>query len=152
MLWEFLALKCSVFQNFDFFRSSIDRICLSIDRKCDKNLGLNLLGSIAARLILDQSNMFFDRSKLIFDWLKFESWFLLKKKIKKKGFFACVHHFFKTFPHFLSSFDQIYIYIYFYFLFSALIFQGFLSSCPSKSLLTLLFQLIHIFHAFFMWF
>ena len=52
----------------------------------------------------------------------------------------------------LLIWSNIYIYIYFYFLFSALIFQGFLSSCPSKSLLTLLFQLIHIFHAFFMWF
>ena len=54
----------------------IDQICLSTDRKFDKNLGLNLHGSIDAWLMLDQLNMFFNRSNLIFDWLKFESWVL----------------------------------------------------------------------------
>ena len=48
MLWEVSALKCSIFQTTDFSRFLINRTCCSIDRKCDKNFGYNLSGSIGA--------------------------------------------------------------------------------------------------------
>ena len=51
VLWGVFALNCFVFQKFEFSRFLIDRIYLSIDWKCDKNLGYNLPGSIGARLI-----------------------------------------------------------------------------------------------------
>ena len=37
VLWGVSALNCSIFQKFDFSRFSIDRICLSTNRNCDKN-------------------------------------------------------------------------------------------------------------------
>ena len=36
----------------NFSRFLIDRTCCSTDKKCDKNFGYNLLGSIGARLVL----------------------------------------------------------------------------------------------------
>ena len=50
-----------------FSRFSIDQLCCSTSWNWDKNFGLNMLGSIGARLMLDWSNLFFDRSKLNFD-------------------------------------------------------------------------------------
>ena len=65
-----------VFQNCHFSRFSIDWCYFSTDQNCDKNVGLNLPGSIGARLILDRLNLFLDRSKLNFNWSKFKSWVL----------------------------------------------------------------------------
>ena len=45
------CIKCFVFQKFDFSRFLIDRTCCLTDRKCDKNFGYNLPGSIGAGLI-----------------------------------------------------------------------------------------------------
>ena len=66
MLWGVSALKCYVFQKTAFSRFSIDRTCCSIDQKCDKKLGLNLPNSIGSQLVLDWSNVIFDRSNLFF--------------------------------------------------------------------------------------
>ena len=68
----------------------IDRIYLSIDRKCDKNLGYNLPGSIAARSMLDLSNLIFDRLKIV-------------RKFFKTKIFSCVLLFIQTFQKLLSS-------------------------------------------------
>ena len=79
MLWGVFALKCFVFQKFDFSRFSIDRICLSTNRNCDKNFGLNLPSSIGIQSIEYQSSQAdsnqnfyhnFDRSRDRFDWSK----------------------------------------------------------------------------------
>ena len=61
------APKCYVFQKNDFSRFSINRTCCSTDRKCDKNFGFYLLGSIGARLVLDGWKLIFDQSNLIFN-------------------------------------------------------------------------------------
>ena len=45
------CIKLLCFQKFKFSRFSIDRICCSTNRNCDKNFGLNLLSSIGAQLI-----------------------------------------------------------------------------------------------------
>ena len=60
------SLKCYIFQKTAFSRFSIDWTCCSTDRKCDKKLGLNLLGSISSRLVLDLSNVIFDWLNLFF--------------------------------------------------------------------------------------
>ena len=50
--FEWFPHKTSfVFQKFQFSRFSIDRIYFLIDKKCIKNFGLNLPGSIGARSI-----------------------------------------------------------------------------------------------------
>ena len=48
---EILCLRSFCIKLLCFFRFSIDRICCSTYRKCDKNFGLNLPGSIDAQLI-----------------------------------------------------------------------------------------------------
>ena len=51
-LFEWFMHKTSfVFQKFQFSKFSIDQIYFSTDRKCVKNFGLNLPGSIGARSI-----------------------------------------------------------------------------------------------------
>ena len=45
------CINCSIFQKFEFSRFSIDWSCCLTDRDCDKKFGLNMLGSIGARLI-----------------------------------------------------------------------------------------------------
>ena len=51
------ALNCSVFQKFEFSRFSTNRRCFSIDQKCVKIFGLNLLISIGIRSMLDRSKL-----------------------------------------------------------------------------------------------
>ena len=142
MLWGVFALKCSIFQKTTFSRFLIDRTCSSTDWKCDKKLGLNLLGSISSRLVLDWSNMIFDRSNLFFQPIENRSESFLK------GFSHVIHHTVHTFSkalspllgpihlksilcHFLPNFSQ-----------------GFLYLSAGKTLLPLLFHFIYIFHAF----
>ena len=48
---EFLHKIAPFFKKKKFSKFSIDRICCSTYRKCDKNFGLNLPGSIGTRLI-----------------------------------------------------------------------------------------------------
>ena len=48
---EILCLRSFCIKLLCFFRFLIDRICCSTYRKCDKNFGLNLPGSIDAQLI-----------------------------------------------------------------------------------------------------
>ena len=67
----FLHKTRTVFQKFNFSRFSIDWVCFSTDQKCLNFLSLVLPGSIDARLVLNQSNLFFDWSKPIFDQPKF---------------------------------------------------------------------------------
>ena len=66
-------------KNLSFPDFLIDRSSYSTDQNCDKNIGLNLLSSIGARLMLDRSNLFFYQSKLNFDWSKFGQWVFLKR-------------------------------------------------------------------------
>ena len=47
-------IKMLCFSNIWFFQISIDQTCCSTDRKCIKILGLNLLGSIGIRSMLDR--------------------------------------------------------------------------------------------------
>ena len=137
MFWVVSTLACSIFSRF-----SIDQTCCSNNRKCDKNFGYNLLGSISARLMLDWSNMFFDRLNLIFDRSKFVLW------VFKKVLHSCVLHTIHIFSkfHWLVLFDRSILSQIFHFL--PQISQGFWSSIACKSLLPFLFQFIHILHAF----
>ena len=146
MLWGVSALKCSVFQKIDFSRFLINQTYCSTDRNCDKKFGLNLPGLFATQLMLDQSNVIFDRSNLFFNWSKIGQW------VFKKVFLSRVHHtvhaFFKS--SLISLVRPIQSQQFFVvFLLKSLMF---LSSCASTTFLPLLFHFIHIFHAFFMHF
>ena len=90
------SLKCYIFQKTAFSRFSIDWTCCSTDRKCDKKLGLNLLGSISSRLVLDLSNV-------IFDWLNLFFW-LIENRSEGflKGFSYMLITLFIFFKSFLS--------------------------------------------------
>ena len=56
-------IKMLCFSKNWFSKFSIDRTYCLTDRKCDKNLGYNLPGSIDAWLVLDWSKLIFDQSK-----------------------------------------------------------------------------------------
>ena len=130
MLWGVSALKCFVFQKFDFSKFLIDRTCCLTDRKCDKNLGYNLPGLIGAWLVLDRSNLFFDRSK-IGQW------------VFRKIFLS---HFLHTFQIFSKAFSLSLLnrsnlsFFFFFGRFLPKIFKRFLSSSLSKSLLPFFFS------------
>ena len=145
VLWiKCISMRWKVFQKIDFSRFSIDWICLSTDRKCDKNLGYNLPGSIASQLMLDQSNVFFDWSNLIFDRTKIIQSFL------KQAFLTCsslYSNFSKSFLLSLSLFNRSSSSDFL--LFSSKFFSRFLSFCAGKTFLPFIFHFIHIFHAFF---
>ena len=55
--WRSFYIKMLYFSKICFSRFSIDRICCSTDRKCVKSFGLNLLGSIDIRSMLDRSKL-----------------------------------------------------------------------------------------------
>ena len=142
VLWGVFALKCFVFQNFDFSKFLIDQNCCSTDRKCDKNFGYNLPGSIGAQLVLDRSKLLFDWPNLLFDRSKIGKW------VFKKVFLSCVLRTFQIFSKALSLFllDWSNLSLFCHFLpnFS----QVSLSSSVGKTFLPFLFQFIHNFHAF----
>ena len=91
-----LFFKNLIFQDF----RSIKGVFLT-NWKCDYNFGLNLSELIAARLLLDQSNVIFDQSNLIFDQSKIALRVFLKLWV-----FTCSVTF-KLFQKlFLSLFDR----------------------------------------------
>ena len=92
MLWRVSALKCSIFQKIDFSRFSIDRTCCSIDRNCDKKLGLNPPGSI-------------DLGSIKCDFWSIESNFRPIENHSESFFFLNkLFHVFFTFSNFSKSF------------------------------------------------
>ena len=91
VLWGVSALKCSIFQKFVFSKFLIDRTCCSIDKKCNKNFGYNLSNSIGAWLELDWLKLLFDQSNLIFNRSKINQW------VFKKVFLSHVLHTFRIF-------------------------------------------------------
>ena len=139
MLREVSTLKCSVFQKIDFSR-------FSIYRKCDKNFGYNLPGSISARLVLDRSKLIFDRSNLIFDRSKID-----QRVFLKQVFLTCSSLYSNFSKSFLLSLRSIHLKSNFC-RFLPNFSQGFLSSSASKTFLPLLFHFFShtscIFHAF----
>ena len=111
------SLKCYIFQKTAFSRFSIDWTCCSTDRKCDKKLGLNLLGSISSRLVLDLSNVIFDWLNLFFrlienrseGFLKGFSYMLITLFIFFKSFLSLLLgpiHLKSIFCRFLPNFSQ----------------------------------------------
>ena len=131
MLWGVSALKCSVFQKIDFSKFSINRTCCSIDRNCDKKLGLNLPGSITTiesnfRSIENLSESFF--------------------KISFFHVFFTISNFSKSYSLPLSSTDldssQTFV------VFLPNISQGFCPIVPVRPLYPFLFSFIHFIHAF----
>ena len=103
--FEWFQHKTSfVFQNFQFSRFSIDRMYFSTDRKCIYKFGLNLPALIVARLVLDQSNLFFDWSNPIStnQNSKVKSF----KKLLPHMFFT-ISKAFQTFSLFFTSIDPI---------------------------------------------
>ena len=117
---------------------SIDQTYCFTDRKCDKNLGYNLPGSIGA-------------GSIEIDFRSIEPNFRLIK-IRSDGFFKSFfsHVFFTLFnfskSFLLSLFDR-FISSQFL-LFSSYFFSRFLSLSARKTFLPLLFHFIHILHAF----
>ena len=98
MLWWVFALKCFVFQNFNFSRISIDRTCCSTIEIMIKIL----VWIYFARLMLDRSNVIFDRLNLFStDQKSF-------RRVFKNISFSRVPHYFKTFQKdfWLSTFDR----------------------------------------------
>ena len=121
-----------------FSKFSIDRTYCLTDRKCDKNLGYNLPGSIDAWLVLDWSKLIFDQSKFgLMVFLKAFSLICssLYSTFQKAFCFLSLRpiHLKPSFCHFLPNFSQ-----------------RILSSSAGMSFLSLPFLFIHIFHAFFM--
>ena len=139
MLRGVYILKCSVFQKTDFSRFSINRTCCSTDRKCDKNFGYNLPGSISARLVLDRSKLIFDWSNLIFDWSKID-----QRVFLKQVFLTCSSLYSNFSKSFLLSLRSIHLKSNFC-RFLPNFSQGFLSSSAGKTLLPLLFHFIYFF-------
>ena len=95
------APKCYVFQKNDFSRFSINRTCCSTDRKCDKNFGYSLPGSIGARSI-----------EIDFWSIKSNFWPIKNQSesFLKKSFLTCsshCSHFFKKLSLFSSSTDSL---------------------------------------------
>ena len=138
MLWEVYALKCSIFQTTDFSRFLINRTCCSIDRKCDKNFGYNLSGSIGAgsieidfRSIKSNFQPIENRSK---SFLKqaFLTYSSLYSNFSNNILLSLFDQ--STSSQFLSS--------------SSYFFSRFLSSSAGKTFLPLRFHFIHILHAF----
>ena len=99
MLWVVSTLKrLCFFLKIDFSIFLINRTCFLTGRKCNKNFGYNLPGSIGAWLVLDQSKILFDRSNLIFNWSK------ISQLVFKKVFLSRVLHTFQIFSKALSLF------------------------------------------------
>ena len=95
-LFEWFMHKTSfVFQKFQFSKFSIDRIYFSTDRKCVKNFGLNLPGSIGARSI-----------EFIFRSIEPQFWPIEIRKLSllKKASSSHFLHYFKSFSNFSSLF------------------------------------------------
>ena len=83
------CIKMLCFPKIFFFQIFDRSTCCSTDRKCNKNFGYNLPGSIGARLVLDRSKLIFDQSTLIFDQSKIgqrDFFFFLK------AFLTCSSH------------------------------------------------------------
>ena len=143
MFWGVSTLKCSVFQKTTFSRFSIDWTCCSTNRKSDKNLCYNLLGSIGAGLNeidfwsiepnFQPIEIQFDGFLKIFFFHVFFTLFNFSKKLFALSLRPI--HLKPSFCHFLPNFSQ-----------------RILSSSANISFLPLLFLFIHIFHAFFIHF
>ena len=141
MLWGVFALKYSFFQKTIFSRFSIDRTCCSTNRKCDKNLGYNLSGSISARSI----EIDFRSIKPNFRPIEIRSEGFLKSFFS--NVFFTLFNFSKSFllSLSLSSTDPPQT---FFCRFLPNFSQRILSSSAGMYFLPLLFLFIHIFHDF----
>ena len=139
MLWGVSALKCFVFQKATISRFLIDWTYCSIDKKCDKYFGYNMLGSIGARSI----EIGFRSIEPNFRPIEIRS-----EGFFKKAFSLTYSSLYSTFQKsfcFLSSTDPPQTnFCHFFPYFS----QRFSSSSAGMSFLPLLFHFIHIFHAF----
>ena len=163
----FLHRTFAVFQNFSFSRISINRMCFSTDRKSLEFLSLVLPSSIALRLVLDQSKLFFSIDWILIstDW-KF--WFLkslpfvwldwypigarsieFRKKRTKMFFPSCVHHFFIKFFYLFLFYLSWPVQSKLFCCFLPQNFQRFLSTSIAKTEIPFLFHFNYIFHAFY---
>ena len=92
-LRSFCIKMLCFFKKTDNTRFSINQTYCLIDWNYDKKLGLNLPGSIATQLMLDQSNVIFDQ-------------FVLRSiEIRLESFLKQAFHVFFTFSNFSKSFS-----------------------------------------------